>query len=137
MTENEKDQELIYADSRIDSLQKASDFLRGFKNPEECPGQVHIEYTGRLIITIRNLEELHLAREYLRKEWGEWEDKLGLIFACGDANANYEGEHAGSAVCIRLACPMDEFPEELTKGGCHFKKVSRTEWDFVCDRKKA
>ena len=138
MTENERDQLLIYIDTHIDKLQKVTDLLKGLKHPGGLPGSVQVDYSGgRLIIEIHNLEELHLVRQYLRVEWGAWKDKLGLIWACWDANANYDGEHAGVPVTIRLSCPIDEFPKELLKHGCGFKKVSREEWDFVCSKEGA
>ena len=137
MTENERDQLLIYIDTDIDKLQKIQDLLKGLKHPEDCPGRLS-EYDQRLHIDIHTMEDLHLARSFLRSEFGTWEDKLTTIFASYEAYAVWEGRARDVGIRIYLSCPVDEFPEELHRTkGCSFKTVSRSQLSYVCEKEGA
>lgn len=136
MTENEKDQLIIYIDANIDKLQKIIDLLKGLKHPEDCPGRLSV-YKQYLHIDIHTMEDLHLVRSFLRSELGTWEDKLTTIFASYDAYAVWEGTSGDVAIKIYLSCPVAEFPEELHRTkGCSFKKVSRQQMSYVCEKEE-
>ena len=137
MTENERDQLLIYIDTRIDKLQKVEDLLKGLKHPEDCPGYVSINFwDGEILIVTRNMEQLHEIRKYLRKEFGTWEDKISMIWYSLGANASWYGTTNGTRIGIRLACSIEEFPEELKRDGCGFKKTSHSEMSYVCEKEE-
>ena len=136
MTENDRDQLLIYIDTDIDKLQKIIDLLQGLKHPEDCPGRLS-EYNRCLHIDIHTMEDLHRARAFLRYEFGTWEDKLTTIFASYNAYAVWEGRARDVEIRIYLSCPVAEFPEELHRTkGCSFKKVSRSQLSYVCEKEE-
>ena len=136
MTENEKDQLIIYIDTDIDKLQKIQDLLKGLKHPEDCPGRLW-EYDQTIHIDIHTMEDLHRARAFLRYEFGTWEDKLTTIFASYNAYAVWEGRARDVEIRIYLSCPVDEFPERLQKDGCGFKKITREALAYVCSKEGA
>lgn len=137
MTENQKDQLIIYIDTDIGKLQKIQDLLKGLKNPGDCPGIISV-YDQHLHIDIHTMEDLHLVRSFLRSEFGTWEDRLISIFASGDAYAVWGGTSGNVEIRIYLSCPVAEFPEELHRSkGCGFKKVSRQQLSYVCEKEGA
>ena len=136
MTENEKDQLLIYIDTDIDKLQKIQDLLKGLKHPEDCPGRLS-EYDQCIHIDIHTMEDLHRARAFLRSEFGTWEDNLITIFASGGAYAVWIGKAQGVTIKISLSCSIEEFPKELQKDGCGFKKITREGLAYVCNKEGA
>lgn len=136
MTKNAIDQEIIYLDGRVDRLQKVIDLLKEWKHPEACPGDLYVDTNDVLNIRIKNLPELHKARQFLKAEYGTWKDKLDWIWASsGQAHVNWNGQVGDVTIVIWMSCPVEEFPEELHKTDtCGFKKVSHSELFYVCEK---
>jgi len=138
MTKNAIDQEIIYLDTRVDRLQKVIDLLKSWKHPEACPGQLYVETGGKPNIHIKNMQELHKARRFLKAEYGTWKDKLDWIWASGnEAQVTWNGKVGDMTITIWMSCPVKEFPEELHKTNtCGFKKVSHSELSYVCEKEE-
>ena len=138
MTKNAIDQEIIYLDGRVDRLQKVIDLLKGWKHPEDCPGHLYVDSGEVLNIRIKNMQELHKARQFLKAEYGTWKDKLDWIWASsGQAHVSWNGKGGDTTITIWMSCPVKEFPEELHKTDtCGFKKVSHSELSYVCEKEE-
>ena len=136
MTKNAVDQQIIYLDSQVDCLQKVIDLLKGWKHPEDCPGDLYVGSGEVLNIRIKNMQELHQARRFLKAEYGTWEDKLDWIWASsGMAHASWDGKVGDMKIAIWMSCKPEEFPEELHRTDtCSFKKVSHSELSYVCEK---
>ena len=136
MTKNAIDQQIIYLDGWVDRLQKVIDLLKEWKHPEACPGQLCMCSGEVLNIRIKNLPELHKARQFLKAEYGTWKDKLDWIWASsGQAHITWNGQVGDTTITIWMSCPVEEFPEELHKTDtCGFKKVSHSELSYVCEK---
>jgi len=135
MTKNDIEQQIIYLDSRIDDLNKVIDLLKEIKHPEECPGYVVICSAAELNIRIKNMDELHQARKFLRDEFGSWKDELSTIWVVSGAHASWYGKIGEVRICIWLSCDPGDFPEQLKKDGCSFQMVSREELAYVCEKR--
>ena len=136
MTKNAIDQQIIYLDGRVDGLQKVIDLLKGWKHPEDCPGDLYVGTGEVLNIRIKNMQELHQARRFLKAEYGTWEDRLDWIWASGaEAQVSWDGKAGDVEITIWMSCPVKEFPEELHRTDtCGFKKTSRSEMSYVCEK---
>ena len=100
----------------------------------DCPFSLYsYSRNNEIIIAVRTLDELHDARVWLKDVFGSWEDKITNIFSSlGDGIARYRGTVDGVTICISLETPMDAFPKELMKDGCHFEKTTVDDYNFVC-----
>ena len=137
MTKNAIDQEIIYLDSQVDRLQKTIDLLKDWKHPEKCPGRLYVALGGVPSIRICNMQELHEARQFLKAEYGSWEDRLTLIWtSSGEAQIEWCGKVGEMSISIWMSCKPEDFPEELKKDSCGFKKVSHQELSYVCEKEE-
>jgi len=139
MTKNAIDQEIIYLDGQVDRLQKVIDLLKGWKHPETCPGHLYVGSGEVLNIRIKNMQELHKARQFLKTEYGTWEDKLDFIWAAGtEAQVSWDGKVGDMEITIWMSCPVEEFPMELHRTDtCGFKEVAHSELSYVCEKEGA
>lgn len=89
-----------------------------------------------ILIKVSSLKELTNIRHILRQAFlGKWNDKLDTIWVSSNmAIASYENKDVPEII-IWLETTIANFPEELMKNGCHFKKAKCTEseYHYVCD----
>jgi len=138
MTKEQLDQAIISAEAHIGDMQKAVDFLLTLSALEECPGRVSVDrWDGFVNVHVRNMEEVHQARAYLRKICGSWKDQLNHIWYSGQAHATWRGSINETVIEIWLSCSRSEFPASLQKDGCGFREVQETRTTYVCDKESA
>lgn len=138
MTKDQIVQVLVAIDTKIDKLNKIGDMLKTLDNLEACPGYVSLGAFDEVHFHVKNMEEVHRVRTYLRGQFGTWKDHLNMIWHSFGANATWKGKTGGSVTAdIWLSCPIKDFPQELLKDGCGFREVQTTETEFVCNRNKA
>ena len=94
--------------------------------------------TTATALKIKSLDDLTLARKFMRKIHGKWNDKLGTIWSYGDiAYASWDSTDPNNVIYIRLEVPIKDFPKELLSDGCVWKRTgsSRDHYSLVCEKK--
>jgi len=94
-------------------------------------------FFDKIIMSIRKLADLHVAREYLRNALGCWEDKLTHIYAGYSDQATAEWHSEEVPIEIRLTVPIADFPKELMGPNCRFVAAESAEptprYRYVCN----
>lgn len=93
----------------------------------------HTSYRDRVIVYIKDVEELGETRRKLRRALGSWTDQVGQVWCSGNtASVSWTCDDHESVQIWMTAVPIDEFPEDLKKSGCGFVEVQNTEMAYVC-----
>jgi len=80
---------------------------------------------------IKDLSQLHDVREYLRKHFGSWRDRVRVAARGGSAWAIWsDSEHRD--VTIELWTTPEEFPKELIGEACGFVEQTDTYEVYAC-----
>lgn len=95
--------------------------------------------SDRVYYIVHTLDQLQNCRHELRDVWGGWEDNLTLVFGSPNNRAIamfdcVRSEYPQNRLGIFLVTTPEEFPPELIKEGCGFKKsvVSVDTLEFSC-----
>jgi len=104
---------------------------------EKIGGQYSIDYLypyDRLIVIfIGCLDQLHDARQLIRKVFPQFRGDLKTIWAANSyAIASWEDKKI-KEVEIWLSVPIDKFPAELIKDGCGFKETISRSHEYSCN----
>lgn len=87
----------------------------------------------KIIIEVSNIEDLSAARRLAKKVYPDWKDSISIIY---ESSGNYVvcwKSSADNLINIELSAPLGEFPEQLKKEGCGFKKTESIEYDYICE----
>ena len=94
--------------------------------------------TTATALKIKSLEDLPLARKFMRKIYGKWNDKIGQIWSYADrAFVAWNSTDQNDVIYIRLETTVKDFPKELLKDGCVWRntKTEEDHYSLVCEKK--
>lgn len=97
---------------------------------DACPFPIEsLEEQPRIIV--HNITQLHVARTFLRKTLGNWEDEYKYAFYCINSIAVFKSTDYPDIV-IWLECKPDDFPPELLSKGCEWVKSESADYNLIC-----
>lgn len=98
----------------------------------------HTSYSDRVIVYIKDVEELGETRWKLRKALGGWTDQVGQVWCSGNtACVSWDCEDHKDVQIWMTSVPFDDFPESLKKPGCRFVQSESQEMVYTCKVKGA
>lgn len=86
-----------------------------------------------IIIKIKDIENLSIARDFIKRANPHWRDKLSLIWhSCGSALASWKDENI-PVVVIWLETTIEAFPKSLgSNENCGWQKVTEERYTYTC-----
>lgn len=120
-------------DERIEAAEKEIENLKKYKR---IFTDLHADFKYNICISakygwieIYNLDDLHKARELMRKAFGSWSDVMeGRFYSTGKATTTWNDKRNNFAIWLRVPVEEDPFIED----GCKWVPVERQEYTLVC-----